>query len=219
MKIWHKTITYKRQATRPIALYRLAVDSLVETEAFHLQLCMCYWFPFANASSPLHWRTWSTNLFSHLSPPTFFRSHQQPTSFSFVFFVTKEIQVGGDVEEGAVRFMIGMFAMLGSTVRCSLELYFQVSHYPLTQIYHPENWHARSSQGRSNGFKTPQDNQDQPFWLTACSGDASRFPSRALYFKVSCTLSLPSPSKHSGGCFLTVKPILKHLLLSLDFLT
>ena len=107
--------------------------------------------------------------------------------------------------------MIGTFAMPGSTVRCSLELYFQVSHYPLTQIHHHEDWHTRSSQGRSS-------DQDQPFWLTACSGGASRFPSRALYFNVSCLLALPSPSRHSGGCFLTVKLILKYLLLGFDFL-
>ena len=98
--------------------------------------------------------------------------------------------------------------MPGSTVRCSLELYFQVSHYPLTQIHHPEDWHTRSSQGRSN-------DQDQPFWLTACSGGASRFPSRALYFNVSCTVSPPS-SRYSGGYFSTVKLILKYLLLGFD---
>ena len=100
--------------------------------------------------------------------------------------------------------------MPGSTVRCSLELYFQVSHYPLTQIHHHEDWHTRSSQGPSN-------DQDQPFWLTACSGDASRFPSRALYFNVSCTVS-PPLSRYSGGYFLTVKLILKYLLLGFDFL-
>ena len=106
--------------------------------------------------------------------------------------------------------MIGTFAMPGSTVRCSLELYFQASHYPLTQIHHHEDWHARSSQGRSN-------DQDQPFWLTACLGDASRFPSRALYFNVSCTVSPPS-SRYSRGYFLTVKLILKYLLLGFDLL-
>ena len=106
--------------------------------------------------------------------------------------------------------MIGTFTMPGSTVRCSLELYFQASHYSLTQIHHPEDWHARSFQGRSN-------DQDQPFWLTACSGDASRFPSRALYFNVSCTVS-PPLSRYSGGYFLTVKLILKYLLLGFDFL-
>ena len=127
----------------------------------------------------------------HLAISIFFWSHQQPTSFSFVFFLaTKEIRVGGDVEEGTGKFMIDTFAMPGSTVRCSLELYFQIPHYPLTQIHHPEDWHARSSQRRSNGFETPQDNQDHPFWLTARSGDPSRFPSRALYFNVSYLLAI-----------------------------
>ena len=106
--------------------------------------------------------------------------------------------------------MISIFAMPGSTVRCSLELYFQVSHYPLTQIHYPEDWHARSSQGRSS-------DQDQPLWLTACSGGASRFPSRALYFNVSCTVSPPS-SRYSRGYFLTVKLILKYLLFGFDLL-
>ena len=156
----------------------------------------------------------------HLAISIFFWSHQQPTLFSFVFFlVTKEIGVSVDAEEDTGRSIIGTFAMPGSTVCCSLELYFQISHYLLTQIHHPEGWHARSSQGRSNGFETPQDNQDHPFWLTARSADALQFPSWGVYFNVSCTLSLLSPSRHSGGCFLTVNPILKHLLPNLDFLT
>ena len=53
----------------------------------------------------------------------------------------------------------------------------------------------------------------------ACSADAWRFPSRAVYLNVPCTLSSPSLSRHSGGYFLTVKQILKHLSLDLDFLT
>ena len=114
--------------------------------------------------------------------------------------------------------MIGTFAMPGSTVRCSLELYFQVSHYPLTQIHHHEDWHTRSSRVRSKSFETPLDNQDQQFWLIACSADAWRYPSRALYFNLSCLLALPSPSRHSGGCFLTVKLTPKYLLLAFDFL-
>ena len=113
--------------------------------------------------------------------------------------------------------MIGTFTMRGSTVRCSLELYFQIPHYPLTQIHHPENRHARSSQARSKGFETPQDNQDHPFWLVACWADASRFPSGGVYFNMPCTVSSPS-SRHSGGYFPTVKLILKYLLLDFDFL-
>ena len=113
--------------------------------------------------------------------------------------------------------MICTFAMPGSTVRCSLELYFQVSHYTLTQIHHPEDWHAQSSRARSKSFETHY-NQDQKFWLIACSADAWRFPSRALYFNVSCLLALPSQSRHSGGCFLTVKLTPKYLLLAFDFL-
>ena len=107
--------------------------------------------------------------------------------------------------------------MPGSTVRCSLELYFQIPHYPLTQIYHPEDWHARSSQARSKGFETPQDNQDHPFWLVACWADASRFPSGRVYFNMPCTVSSPS-SRHSGGYFPTVKLTPKYLLLGFDFL-
>ena len=81
----------------PIALYRLAVVPLVETEAFHFQL--------SNSASATGFHLLMQAVPSTDPPGALIhlaisvlqpfsdrtKSHQQPTSFSFVFFVTKEI--------------------------------------------------------------------------------------------------------------------------------
>jgi hypothetical protein len=100
--------------------------------------------------------------------------------------------------------------MPGSTVHHSPQLHFQVLRDSLMLLVTTNTSHwrlARLKRSRaSSGFWNPS-GQSRPAILAHCLFGRcltiSRSTARTVYFNASCTCPWPSPSSHSGGCFLT----------------